>query len=64
MTNAQLVKCFNEWMRRFIQEPERFQREFATVNEFVKDEADGREPTYGETSAAYMAQLATEIRAD
>ncbi|EJN15704.1 hypothetical protein PMI42_00721 [Bradyrhizobium sp. YR681] len=64
MDNAQMVKCFNEWMRRFIQEPERFEAEFRTVNGFLKDEAEGREPTYGETSAAYMQQLATEIRAD
>lgn len=64
MTNAQMVKCFNEWMRRFIEEPQRFQVEFQTVNQFLKDEADGREPTYGETSAAYMSQLATEVRAD
>jgi hypothetical protein len=47
-------------MRRFIQEPERFEAEFRTVNQFLADEADGREPTYGETSAAYMEQLARE----
>lgn len=64
MTNAQMVKCFNEWMRRFVEEPGRVQREFETVNEFLKDEADGREPTYGETSAAYMEKLAQEIRAE
>ena len=64
MTNAQMVKCFNEWMRRFIEEPARFQREFETVNDFLKDEAAGREPTYGETSAAYMAKLAQEVPAE
>ena len=63
MTNAQMAKCFNEWMRRFIEEPDRFAREFETVNQFVADEQDGREPTYGESSAAYMAQLATECPA-
>ena len=64
MTNAQMAKCFNEWMRRFIEEPDRFAREFETVNQFLADEQDGREPSYGETSAAYMAQLANEIPAD
>lgn len=64
MTNAQMVKCFNEWMRRFIDEPDRFEREFNTVNAFLKDYADGREPTYGETSASYMSQIATEIGAE
>lgn len=64
MTNAQMAKCFNEWMRRFINEPDAFQREFETVNDFLRDEGDGREPTYGEVSAAYMAKLATEVFAD
>lgn len=63
MSNAQMVKCFNEWMRRFIQEPDRFAREFSTVNEFLKEEAAGREPSYGETCAAYMQQLVLEVPA-
>ncbi|AEH88156.1 hypothetical protein [Mesorhizobium opportunistum] len=61
MTNAQMATCFNEWMRRFIEEPERFEREFKSVNEFLADEAAGREPTYGETCTVYMQQLATEV---
>ena len=60
MNNAQMVKCFNEWMRRFIEEPEAFAAEFQTVNQFMKDEANGVEPSYGETSAAYMLKLAQE----
>lgn len=60
MGQAQMATCFNEWMRRFIEEPARFEREFETVTAFMADEAGGREPTYGETSAAYMAQLAAE----
>ncbi|KKB86458.1 hypothetical protein VW29_02555 [Devosia limi DSM 17137] len=61
MTNAQMAQCFNEWMRRYIEEPDRFAREFEMVNQFLADEQNGREPSYGETSAAYMAQLATEM---
>lgn len=64
MNNAQMVKCFNEWMRRFIEEPEAFQAEFQTVNQFLADEAGGIEPTYGETSAAYMMKLAEECPAE
>lgn len=64
MTNAQMAKCFNEWMRRFIEEPDRFAHEFQTVNQFLADQQDGREPSYGETSAAYMEQLAKELPAD
>ncbi|MGE8129025.1 hypothetical protein ACQKQD_18790 [Methylobacterium sp. NPDC080182] len=58
MTNAQMAKCFNEWMRRFIEEPARFEREFQTVSDFLCDESDGKEPSYGEVSAAYMRELA------
>ncbi|WP_426032828.1 hypothetical protein [Caulobacter sp. DWP3-1-3b2] len=61
MTNAQMAACFNEWMRRFIDEPARFAREFECVNQFMTDENEGRHPTYGETSSAYMVQLATEV---
>ncbi len=64
MNNAQMVKCFNEWMRRFIEEPDRFHHEFETVNGFLRDEAEGREPSYGETCAALMQQLATECPVD
>lgn len=64
MTNAQMAKAFNEWMRRFIQEPSRFEREFATVNGFLEDEAKGREPTYGEVATSYLTQIARELPAD
>lgn len=64
MTNAQMAKCFNEWMRRFIDEPDRFEREFKAVNDFLADEADGKEPTYGETCSQYMSDLAKEVAAD
>lgn len=64
MTNAQMVKAFNEWMRRFIEEPDRFEREFQTVSEYQKDVAEGREPTYGEVCAPYLQKLADELPAE
>ena len=64
MNNVQMVKCFNEWMRRFINEPERFEREFQSVNDFLREEAEGREPSYGETCVAYMSQIAAECQAE
>lgn len=60
MTDAQMVTCFNEWMRRVVEEPLRFEREFARVGAALAAQGKGREPTYGETSAAYMMQLAAE----
>lgn len=64
MTNAQMVKCFNEWMRQYIEDPKAFSVEFENVNQFLKDEADGREPTYGETCTALMAKLAEQVPAE
>lgn len=64
MTNAQMAKAFNEWMRRFIEEPDRFEHEFQTVNEFQKAAAEGREPTYGEVATEYLTQIAAELPAD
>ena len=63
MTNLQMAKCFNEWMRRFIEEPARFEREFVTVNNFLTEQANGVTPSYGDTGAAYMQQIATELAA-
>ncbi|KTQ96801.1 hypothetical protein NS226_06705 [Aureimonas ureilytica] len=62
MDKATMTKCFNEWMRRYIEEPERFEREFETVGAFMRDEQSGVEPSYGEASAAYMSQIATELQ--
>ena len=64
MTNVQMVKCFNEWMWRFIETPEEFEREFQSVNEFLREESDGVEPSYGEACAAYLTKLSSEVRAD
>jgi hypothetical protein len=61
MSQSDSVKTFNEWMRRFIDEPERFSREFQSVQEFLTDEAAGREPSYGESCAAYQFNLLDEI---
>ncbi|TPN04515.1 hypothetical protein [Mesorhizobium sp. B2-1-2] len=61
LTHSQTVAAFNEWMRRFTEEPERFEGEFKSAKKFLADTAAGREPTYGETSAAYLQQLASEI---
>ncbi len=60
MTKVQMVNCFNEWMRRVVEEPLRFEREFEQVGAALAAQCSGREPTYGETSTAYMMQLAAE----
>lgn len=57
----QAAACFNEWMRRYTEEPETFEREFQTVSKFLAEEADGAEPTYGQSSTAYMREIAVAL---
>ena len=40
-----LALAFNEWMRRYEQEPERFERELTTLKQFMADENEGRMPS-------------------
>ncbi len=56
--NAEIL---NEWMRRYTQEPDKFEREFVTVGEFLKDESAGLEPSYGAVCAAYMEKINSEL---
>lgn len=49
--------AFNEWMRRYIANPEEFMREFQTVSEFQKSKS---KPNYGKDCTGYIAKLLTE----
>jgi hypothetical protein len=63
MTPEQIAKALNEWMRRYIDDPNAFDAEFETVGQFLKDENEGKEPSYGENGAAYMKKLLEELQA-
>lgn len=63
MTPEQIAQALNEWMRRYIDDPKAFDAEFETVGQFLKDENDGKEPSYGENGAAYMQKLLEELQA-
>jgi hypothetical protein len=63
MNSADMTRSSNEWMRRYIEEPEKFTREFQTIQDFLTDEAAGREPSYGELCTAYQFKLLEEINA-
>lgn len=56
-----LAKAFNEWLRRFIETPEEYSREFETVNEYLGDIAENSEPRYGTECANYIRKLMTEV---
>lgn len=55
-------RAFNEWMRRFIEDPENYEREFESVREFEKQENAGEEPSYGQCCGAYLRKLMEEIQ--
>jgi hypothetical protein len=58
-----MSRAFNEWMRRYTDTPETFEREWQTVTRFLTEKAEGKEPSYGESVAAYFMQLLDEIPA-
>lgn len=58
-----MARAFNEWMRRFVEEPERFEREFATASRFAAETQSG-EPSYGRTSVAYLESILEDLAKD
>ena len=61
VTNEQMARAFNEWMRRFVDDPDRFEHEFKTIGEYLKEANNGGVPSYGEQSTAYMEKLINEM---
>jgi hypothetical protein len=63
MTPEQIAQALNEWMRRYIEDPKAFDAEFETVGQFLKEENEGEEPSYGVQGAAYMQKLLDDLSA-
>jgi len=61
-TPSEMAKAFNEWMRRYIEEPERFAHELKSVRAFEKAEAEGQEPDYGADCTSYLSAILNEQR--
>jgi hypothetical protein len=61
MTENVTALAFNEWMRRYIEEPERFEREIVEVRRFLIEDDSGEPPSYGSECAAYLDNLITEL---
>jgi hypothetical protein len=62
-TRAERIAANNEWMRRFIEEPERFEREFQTVDRFLTEKRCGKVPSHGERIVAYEESIVADLRA-
>lgn len=56
-TTPDLQWAFNEWMRRYIKNPEEFEREFQTVQAFQNSKG---KPNYGKDCTNYLAKLLAE----
>lgn len=52
---------FNEWMRRYTDEPEQFEREWQSVQQFLEEEKNGVQPSYGESCTRYFETIADEM---
>lgn len=64
LDESTMVIAFNAWMRDYIDHPEKFLREWESVTAFLKEQGDGREPSYGERAMEalkrYMRQVAAK----
>jgi hypothetical protein len=56
-----VAKAFNLWMRRFIEHPEQFGREWQEVSKYLREEREGREPSYGEVCVEYLRKLVRDL---
>ena len=56
-TTTDLQWAINEWMRRYIKNPEQFEREFQTVLDFQNSKG---KPSYGKDCINYLAKLIAE----
>jgi hypothetical protein len=56
-TVRDLQWAFNEWMRRYIAQPDEFMREFQSVQGFQKSKS---KPSYGKDCTSYLAKLLKE----
>lgn len=58
LTKEQMIAAFNEWMRRYTEDPTKFEAEFQTVGAFLTAMNSGEEPDYGQRCTALMEELA------
>lgn len=56
-SHNELAALMNEWQRRFIETPEAYEAEFRTIIQFLDEESEGVEPSYGKDCVAYLESL-------
>ncbi len=58
MDKQTMAAAFNEWMRRYVEDPKAFAAEFESVQKYTAELEAGDTPSYGDRCAAYMENLA------
>ncbi len=62
MTELEMEMAFNEWLRRYTEEPEKFQHEWETIRTYLAEVGAGETPSYGTRCAAYLMKIGEELR--
>lgn len=57
MTDEQMAAGFDEWMRKYVQDPRGFETDHEAVIRYLRGTSDV-EPTYGETCVATLRLFA------
>lgn len=58
-----VAAAFNEWMREYIDEPEKFKAEARSILEFVGSDIHGEEPSYGAECALTLLRYIDRLDA-
>lgn len=61
MTKTMMARAFNAWMKEYTEDPAKFEREWETVGTFLKEQADGVEPSYGAHCAEILERYAAGL---
>lgn len=61
--HALCARALNEWLRRTIETPEKFQQSWDMVALFRAEVNGGQPPSYGEICTAYLDTIMNELRA-
>lgn len=56
-----MARAFNLWLYRYSQSPEKFQRDFQSIQQADAEVRKGEIPSYGYDCAAYLTKLMKEV---
>ena len=61
MDDLTMIAAFNAWMKDYTENPDSFRQGFEDVVEFLSEEAQGLEPSYGKDCAALLQAYASKL---